>query len=156
MEASIPQCKLEKRMTLDVPEKNMQTLLILEVNLNLEVNHRKAYKIWILSQYSQFSAAQTQTPNLRLKMYHSLLSMQLDSCMLAHSGMLATTRAILLGIALTRHYECLVHDCNLQSNLWVPKSKSYQESGEKKTWILWITVILDSPGDRWFRPSQCK
>lgn len=47
--------------------------------------------------------------------------------MLAHSGMLATTRAILLGMALTWHYECLVHDCNLQSNLWVPKPKSYQE-----------------------------
>lgn len=64
---------------------------------SLTVNYSKAHRISTLSQYSQFSAAWIQIPNLRLEIYYSLLSMQLDSCMLAHSSMLATSSAIQWG-----------------------------------------------------------
>lgn len=106
---------------------------------SLTVNHSKADKIWILSQYSQFSAAWTKIPNVKLKIYHSLLSVQLDSTMLATSSAILWGQ-LLPGILSTKFMTLI---CRVTSGFLSQKATTNQKKRKpgfcdsSNTWFTW-------------------
>lgn len=96
-------------MTLDLPEKLMQIWLILEVN-HLRQIPGKHIKSESSPNTLTFLQSGCRFPSLRVKIYYLVLSMQLDS------SMLATISVILQDIILTQHCKCLVYDRDVQSD----------------------------------------